>query len=64
VGHRDFIIEPKATPSDAVRQLCGRCPVREECLAFALADESLTGVWDGTNERERRAWRKAKRGVA
>ena len=39
------------------RALCGRCTVREPCLAVALADESLAGIWAGTTDRERRRLR-------
>jgi Transcription factor WhiB len=34
------------------------CAVREECLATALADVSLTGLWCGTTTRERMAMRR------
>lgn len=32
------------------------CPVKNECLAFALSNEGLVGhgVWGGLSERERR----------
>lgn len=32
---------------------CAACPVIHQCLAHALADPSLTGVWGGTTETER-----------
>ena len=41
----------------ALRELSDVCPVRQECLA-ALVDESLVGLWGGTDERERRAMRR------
>lgn len=28
--------------------ICDRCPVRAECLAYAIERPSLTGVWGGT----------------
>ena len=31
---------------------------REECLAYALADKDLVGMWGGTTERERREMRR------
>jgi len=36
-------------------KICRGCPVREECLAYAMsfADRSLPGIWGGTTERER-----------
>jgi hypothetical protein len=30
-----------------------------ECLAYALADDQLQGVWGGTSEAERRVLRRA-----
>lgn len=36
-------------------KVCRSCPVREECLAYAMSfpDRSLPGIWGGTTERER-----------
>ncbi len=39
------------------KAVCAGCPVREPCLAFAMADSDLEGVWGGTSTRERRAMR-------
>ncbi len=39
---------------DAARQICVGCPVREECLEYALYHRIDHGVWGGTSERERR----------
>jgi len=39
------------------RAVCAGCPVREDCLAYALANRIHDGVWGGTSERERRALR-------
>ena len=36
------------------RELCARCPVRQECLDFAMADDDLVGIWGGTTAPERR----------
>jgi WhiB family transcriptional regulator, redox-sensing transcriptional regulator len=38
----------------AAKAVCARCPVRAECLAFALATRQKDGVWGGTTEDERR----------
>ncbi len=40
------------------RRECARCPVRQECLDFALADESIVGLWGGTSDAERRELRR------
>jgi WhiB family transcriptional regulator, redox-sensing transcriptional regulator len=36
------------------KAVCGACPVRRECLQFALATRQSYGVWGGMTERERR----------
>lgn len=40
------------------REVCGACPVREECLAFALAHGVRHGIWGGFNHDERRQLRR------
>lgn len=37
------------------RRLCGSCPVRAECLAFALSRDEKFGIWGGLTARERNA---------
>lgn len=37
------------------KALCAGCPVRAECLAYALDERVEHGVWGGMTERERRA---------
>jgi WhiB family redox-sensing transcriptional regulator len=44
---------------EAARAVCEPCPVRRECLAYALASPELVGIWAGTGERERRRLRRA-----
>ncbi len=36
------------------KQFCIRCPVRQECLEYALRIREDHGVWGGLNEMERR----------
>lgn len=38
----------------AARAVCDRCPVRDECLRFALVNRERDGVWGGTSPSERR----------
>lgn len=40
------------------KALCGRCPVKDDCLDFALANREHYGIWGGTSERERRRIRR------
>ena len=45
---------------DRARVVCGACPVRAECLAFAVADDSLVGVSAGFTAKERREMRRTR----
>jgi WhiB family redox-sensing transcriptional regulator len=45
--------------TEAALRLCAGCPVREPCLAFAMGDDRLVGVFGGTTTRERRELRAA-----
>jgi len=40
------------------RAVCATCPVRKECLEFALATRQGDGVWGGLTESERRRLRR------
>ncbi|WP_156628624.1 WhiB family transcriptional regulator [Mycobacterium sp. 1274756.6] len=42
------------------KKICQRCPVRGECLEYALAHDERFGIWGGLSERERR---RLKRGI-
>ena len=39
------------------RAVCGRCPVRVECLDYAFTNRERYGVWGGMSERQRRTLR-------
>lgn len=46
-------------PSDGMgveraQRVCATCPVRMECLEYALEHRIEHGVWGGASERERR----------
>ena len=32
------------------KALCVACPVRRDCLSYALASPDLVGIWAGTDE--------------
>ena len=42
----------------AAKAVCACCDVRADCLAHALADSGLVGVWGGTTEHQRRLLRR------
>jgi WhiB family redox-sensing transcriptional regulator len=54
VGATGFALEQ----IEAAKLVCARCPVRVECLEFALETNQEAGVWGGLAEDERRAVRK------
>ena len=35
--------------------VCGACPVRDECLSWALETRERFGVWGGMTEKQRRS---------
>jgi WhiB family redox-sensing transcriptional regulator len=39
---------------EVARHYCSECPVRTQCLEFALEQRIDHGVWGGASERERR----------
>ena len=39
------------------KAICATCPVREECLTFALATDERHGLWGGLTIKERHRWR-------
>lgn len=45
------------------KQVCGACPVREDCLDESLRNGERHGVWGGLSERQRRQIRRKSRQV-
>lgn len=43
------------------KEVCARCPVRIQCLEFALDSGQDFGVWGGASEEERRVLRRRRR---
>jgi len=48
---------------DQARRVCAACHVRAPCAAYAVADQSLAGMWGGLTPQERDAIRRQKRGT-
>ena len=42
----------------AAKAVCRGCPVRDECLAFAMATNQQAGIFGGLDEDERRSLRR------
>ena len=52
VGTEIFFPVSEAQAADA-KAVCAQCPVREECLEYALAARPGDGVWGGLTATER-----------
>ncbi|MGY3200173.1 WhiB family transcriptional regulator [Streptomyces sp. TE5632] len=46
---------PALLQTEQAKAVCRRCPVREQCLDWAMDSGQSLGVWGGTSETERRA---------
>jgi len=46
--------EQKSAREAVAKSICADCPVRGECLEFALLTREPYGIWGGLNETERR----------
>ncbi|MEU8591730.1 WhiB family transcriptional regulator [Streptomyces sp. NPDC048664] len=55
---------PAVTEVAEAKRVCHRCPVMEECLTWALRSGQTSGVWGGTDERERTRLLRSTRSLA
>lgn len=39
------------------KKFCGQCPVRRECLEYAVSEPDLLGIWGGMTAKERQRLR-------
>jgi WhiB family transcriptional regulator, redox-sensing transcriptional regulator len=46
---------------EEAKAICATCPVRPECLRYAIETPQEYGIWGGTTEDERRGLRRAMR---
>jgi WhiB family redox-sensing transcriptional regulator len=46
---------PAILQINEAKAVCQSCPVRDECLEWALETGQSIGVWGGTSEAERRS---------
>ncbi|MEU0335198.1 WhiB family transcriptional regulator [Streptomyces sp. NPDC006193] len=52
---------PAQVQAQQAKAVCHRCPVRKQCLDWALDTAQSIGVWGGTTEVERQALRRRAR---
>lgn len=46
---------PALVQIDEAKAVCGRCPVAQQCLSWAVEAGQVDGIWGGMTESERRA---------
>jgi WhiB family transcriptional regulator, redox-sensing transcriptional regulator len=52
---------PNPGYSREAKQICGACPVRAECLEYALEVKEDFGLWGGATAKERKEIRRERR---
>lgn len=50
----ELFFPEKGVSAATARKICFACPVRTECLDWAISNGETSGVWGGLSERERR----------
>lgn len=48
----------RGMPTAPAKAVCASCLVRDECLAYALDNPLMHGIWGATSDRERRAMKR------
>jgi WhiB family redox-sensing transcriptional regulator len=52
-----FVDSKRTTPlkddTAAAKELCDRCPVRTQCLEYAIVNDFRDGIWGGLTAAER-----------
>lgn len=51
----DLFFPTYGQASTAAKRLCQECPVRSECLEYALEAPEKSGIWGGLDEAERKS---------
>jgi WhiB family transcriptional regulator, redox-sensing transcriptional regulator len=59
----DIFFPERGKPTAPAKAICAVCPVRVECLEYALDASEKFGVWGGTSEKERRRLRRDRRDI-
>jgi hypothetical protein len=49
----EVFFPPKGDTGIQAKQACAQCPVRAECLDYAITTDEKHGIWGGLNRAER-----------
>jgi WhiB family redox-sensing transcriptional regulator len=60
-GDLFFADKGKWVDTFKAKTVCARCHVSAECLAYALQNDEMHGVWGGTTPEQRKRFRGAQR---
>ena len=58
-----FFVE-RGESGEEAKAICATCPVKQECLDYALANNETIGVWGGMSRRQRRIEAQRRKQVA
>jgi WhiB family transcriptional regulator, redox-sensing transcriptional regulator len=58
INDPDLFFAVGAREHKLAKKICRNCPVRRECLAYAMDAPVDHGIWGGMTERERRRYRR------
>ena len=56
----DIFFPARGDPGTQARKICAACPVRRDCLEYAMEADEF-GVWGGLDQQERRNLKRKKR---
>lgn len=51
---RDLFFSEEEEDIENAKTMCGACPVKRECMSWALDSKEMWGVWGGLDEHELR----------
>lgn len=54
IKYKDYFFSNDQEDIMVAKQICSQCPVRQECLQYALEHRKIHGVWGGRSCRELR----------
>lgn len=58
VAEPETFFPEKGGSTREAKKICTDCPVKAECLEYALENDERFGIWGGLSERERRKLRR------
>lgn len=63
-----FYNKKSLSEKNIAKEICNKCNVKKECLAYALKTEKITilrsGIWGGLNPKERQKLSEEKNGIS